>query len=1717
MRNTLLTYIDRFRRDRHERLVLGFVLLFLAVIVSLTVYWQLRYIGITMTNETYCGYEEHTHDETCYDEEGDLICELPEHTHTVECLINLNADVEDATVWKATLPELTGDLRMDVVSIAYSQLGYTESTANYSIAEDGETHYGYTRYGAWYGNEYGTWDAMFASFCLNYAGLDRTVFPLNSGAYAWVVELTEKGAYAESSDYTPLAGDLVFFDSDYDGRVDRTGIVVSTDVTGGVLTIIEGDYTVSGVDTVCEHIYALKDPTIAGYGIIADSEETASEEVEEETEETVSEETEEIEDTEDTESTDTEDTEETDEEEVEVAEDITYTASDSGVTVTVIAPEGALPDGSILSVTLVDEESEEYAVAAEAVGYEEDSGIATVSEDDADSESTEETSTALAVLDISFTVDGETVEPTEPVTVIIDASSLMTADADTSTLEVQHLEETADGITPVLVADATEDTDGTIDTETAVAEFSVESFSTFTLQWTMSQGPNSKTVSITATTYLSGTEETIGNGNTTLTGTLNTAYDLTSSNTSLAIDGYTLVSATVTFNGTVYDATAITINITDNRGTTTYSYYYTNSNGNRVQLYSGNREQTVSIQLYYEKDAASITIEKYETDTATQLSGAVFTLTSDAVINGVISSDDVTLTFTDSYTATFTTNGSSITIDDLPDGNYTLTETSAPSGYDVASGTFTFTVSSNSITSTTSGSGYSYESGTVKVEDDPKTVELTVNKVYTDAAGNELSDVTDTATFTLTPTGSTTGSAETFTIKGTDSYTLECHVNGTYTLTETDVPDGYATPDEVEITIGDSDTSVTITNKQTVSVTVEKVYVDANGDVTTSGIGDLEAEFTVNGETYTVTGADTFEVTGLTDGDYTVTESSVPTGYTSSDVSFTISNGVIYDESGNEVDSITVTNAPDTANYPLMGMSYAIANLNSDQDYAIIASNLSSGGLDSDQVTLDEIDSTTGIASVYSTDGSDITIWTFEAAEEAGSYYIYTTINGVKYYLRITNGSTSASGVYISTESQAIYVTEGTGTYAGQYRFSTTSATSGNTAVNWYGGSNASNLIFGAYNDGLNKNNEMFYLCEVLEEDGLTIIDNLISDGEYEAHLVIDGKEVDLTDSKYTVTWYKAGYAFDSSYNCYVNGSYSEVTNSDALGDNNSTVNVAIDQGGLCYYYVTVSYYDAEKDETVTLESDVVHVPYAAELLNCSFEWNSSGTQDQSYIPFWNTTASTGNIEIGSYSSSSTSYGTNTSESGGAETGIYAGGSQAAAGSQFAELNADTESTLYQSVLTVGGEELTWTFYHRARTNSGGGSFYNATDTMYIVLMSEEDAQKLFAYADASGTAQQTILTNMINNMTVTGGQNDTNATDYKEGTYTFTLNNESVTINLSVWTLTTYNEIYGDWTNYYGTYEVPDEQYVTRFFFVSGETQYTASKTVGNLIDYATFSQGVTYTIEYWTRDQNSGEYTLVKTETGSEYPYTNIYADISTYTAAGYGLVGSVTGISSGGNYPAEYDSGGTYDTSTYTSMFDQYTTTGMRVTSDTMYLSVYLSMPVVTVVKEVEGLTETQLDEMLDESDYDVTFTITDNDTGDITTLTVHVGSTGVGSNYTAELVVDHTYTISEEVVYNGSYLADYDMSVTVSGANTTNALGSYTFTVEKEKSITITFTNTYAEVETGGPEMPQTGGRGTKMYTMVGILLISGASYLLYRLKLQKQLKQQKRKCRWRWNI
>lgn len=211
----------------------------------------------------FCGKESHTHGESCRNEQGELTCTLEEHTHSLACYADPGADVETAEIWEQTFGDvtLTGDWRLDALAIARSQLGYAESTRNYAVAEDGQTPMGYTRYGAWKGDPYGDWNALFAAFCLHYGGAEN--IPTDKDCGSWAAALADAFLPAQSHEAAP--GELVFFDRDGDGTADWVAIVA--EVTAGEegapsgITVIAGDAD----DAVQQRSYALEDPTILGY------------------------------------------------------------------------------------------------------------------------------------------------------------------------------------------------------------------------------------------------------------------------------------------------------------------------------------------------------------------------------------------------------------------------------------------------------------------------------------------------------------------------------------------------------------------------------------------------------------------------------------------------------------------------------------------------------------------------------------------------------------------------------------------------------------------------------------------------------------------------------------------------------------------------------------------------------------------------------------------------------------------------------------------------------------------------------------------------------------------------------------------------------------------------------------------------------------------------------------------------------------------------------------------------------------------------------------------------------------------------------------------------------------------------------------------------------------------------------------------------------------
>ena len=144
-------------------------------------------------------------------------------------------------------------------------------------------------------------------------------------------------------------------------------------------------------------------------------------------------------------------------------------------------------------------------------------------------------------------------------------------------------------------------------------------------------------------------------------------------------------------------------------------------------------------------------------------------------------------------------------------------------------------------------------------------------------------------------------------------------------------------------------------------------------------------------------------------------------------------------------------------------------------------------------------------------------------------------------------------------------------------------------------------------------------------------------------------------------------------------------------------------------------------------------------------------------------------------------------------------------GVQFAELNCEASGALYQDVITIPGEKLNYWFSHRARGNAK-----NATqefDTMYVVIVPAWLARTGGDNGGAIDT-QEEVLKLMEN-------QNNYNGAVYVKE----------------------YRDDDQAWHDYeeIGIYE--PTSYLTRFFFVAGETASGLTQE-GNFLDRVGFSQ---------------------------------------------------------------------------------------------------------------------------------------------------------------------------------------------------------------------------------------------------------------------------------------
>ena len=318
----------------------------------------------------------------------------------------------------------------------------------------------------------------------------------------------------------------------------------------------------------------------------------------------------------------------------------------------------------------------------------------------------------------------------------------------------------------------------------------------------------------------------------------------------------------------------------------------------------------------------------------------------------------------------------------------------------------------------------------------------------------------------------------------------------------------------------------------------------------------------------------------------------------------------------------------------------------------------------------------------------------------------------------------------------------------------------------------------------------------------VTINDTVTTNGLLTLDVVADGESVtaqELLDNGYSITWKNGNSTVTRTK---VTGNHWN------LAEDGSWLNVGYDMALTKTVDVKGAEYSVAitKDSNKTYESASITIQEHSKLQDGSFEDYPIGSSFQPFVEggtdvVWKTTATDNKIEL--ISADPNKYDGNRTHRWMSQ--YWHGMSAAAAGMQYAELNANYESSLYQDVLTTPGASMNWQVAHTARLRSGDTWWWGKQDTMYVVIMAADQAAEL---AKSQEQLKQ-VAADLFNS---DGSTQYPGARAYK-----FSSNQHK-------------------WETRSGEYVVPEGQYYTRFFFVSASSA-SGDMSVGNQIDNIWFS----------------------------------------------------------------------------------------------------------------------------------------------------------------------------------------------------------------------------------------------------------------------------------------
>ena len=367
----------------------------------------------------------------------------------------------------------------------------------------------------------------------------------------------------------------------------------------------------------------------------------------------------------------------------------------------------------------------------------------------------------------------------------------------------------------------------------------------------------------------------------------------------------------------------------------------------------------------------------------------------------------------------------------------------------------------------------------------------------------------------------------------------------------------------------------------------------------------------------------------------------------------------------------------------------------------------------------------------------------------------------------------------------------------------------------------------------LGANTPVVYAAPTINNVTLTLADDVTNSGCYRVAVSDPNGNLNAYDGRVSFNWYKSSsanttFAKTAKKNFIVENSVVSNLRTDIY--RNDMIDLALDNGSLTDSITSTSYYavlciDGEETNVTTENNYLTNTTYYRHILNGDFEkpiyssnaWNQAAAGGDVK---WLTTSSRNIIEIVRLPRNNNSTSDRWARSQWAQ---YYSGSHwqnwqygwtwtcddwlyPVNGDQYAEINAEDDSAMYQTLLTIPGTVMNWRLSHAQRPSEKENR--PDGDIMFLCILPDTEGSK-YSTTDA--------LRAHIRELLALG--DGTEYYDRESGIYVKKLTDKAV------------------WGQYSGTYYIPEGQHLTRYFFMSEEVS-AGSVSSGNFLDDVWFNQ---------------------------------------------------------------------------------------------------------------------------------------------------------------------------------------------------------------------------------------------------------------------------------------